>query len=140
MSSVSYNVKRNIHPAYGRLLLAVSTIDPKEIGKRIAAARGRKGWTQLTFAAEANVSPSSIQRWEAGRLPPVRELIRLAGLLEIDPEQLVEIADGPTNLEAVLERVEEVQAEVREVRGLVESLLAGQRPAPTGKRRTRSAG
>lgn len=96
---MSYNVKRNIHPSYGRLLFAVATIDPKEIGKRIAQARDAKGWTQLTLAYEANVSPSSIQRWEAGRLPPVRELIRLAGLLGIEPEQLVETAaDGPTDL------------------------------------------
>jgi transcriptional regulator with XRE-family HTH domain len=98
---VAHNVKRNVHPAYGRLLFAVSTIDPKEIGERIAAARNRKGMTQLDLAYKASVSPSSIQRWEAGRLPPVRELIRLAGLLEIDPEELVETADRVIDLEAL---------------------------------------
>jgi len=137
---VSYNVKRNIHPAYGRLLYAVATIDPKEIGKRIAKAREAKGWTQLTFAYEANVSPNSIQRWEAGRLPPVRELIRLAGLLGIEPEELVETADGPRTQEEVLERVEEMHRDVREIRALVEALIEGRQPARSGKRRVRSGG
>lgn len=140
MSSVSYNVKRNIHPSYGRLLYAVSTIDPREIGQRIAVARNRKGLTQLDLAYKASVSPSSIQRWEAGRLPPVRELIRIAGLLEIDPEELVETAPAPTDLEAVLERVEVALAEIREIRGLVGQLLEGRQPARTGKSRVRSAG
>lgn len=135
---MAHNVKRNVHPAYGRLLFAVSTIDPKEIGQRIAAARNRRGWTQLDLAHHANVSPSSVQRWEAGRLPPVRELIRLAGLLEIEPEQLVETPDGPTNLEAVLERVEEALGEVREVRGLVEELLEAQKPRRRAKAPARS--
>lgn len=140
MSSVSYNVKRNIHPSYGRLLYAVSTIDPREIGQRIAVARNRKGLTQLDLAYKASVSPSSIQRWEAGRLPPVRELIRIAGLLEIDPEELVETAPAPTDLEAVLARLEEVHQEVREIRALVESALGDPQPATTSKRRVRSAG
>lgn len=73
----------------GTLLLAVS-LEPKEIGRRIASARERRGLTQLAFALEANVSPSTITRWEAGKLPPVRELMRIADLLEIDPSELVE--------------------------------------------------
>lgn len=73
----------------GSLLLA-SVMEPKEIGKRIQAARKRRYWTQAEFAREANVSLSSVTRWEAGALPPVRELIRLADLLGVDPEELVE--------------------------------------------------
>lgn len=78
------------HPAFRTLLLAVS-IEPREIGQRIAAVRNRRGWTQMDLAHQANVSVSSVQRWERGDLPPVRELIRLAGILEIDAEQLVEL-------------------------------------------------
>lgn len=87
--------------AHGTLLLAVA-LEPKEIGKRIASARRRKGWTQLVFALEADVSPSTVQRWEAGLLPPVRELMRIADLLGVEPEELVELE--PTT-ELQIERI-----------------------------------
>jgi len=83
-------LKTQIPRSFRTLLLAVS-IEPQEIGKRIRAARERRGWTQMDFANEAHVSMSSVQRWERGDLPPVRELIRLSGVLGVDPEQLVEL-------------------------------------------------
>ncbi len=75
--------------AHGKLLLAVA-LTPKEVGERIKLARDAKGWTQLEFALEAHVSPSSVTRWESGKLPPVRELMRIAALLGVEPEDLVE--------------------------------------------------
>lgn len=72
----------------GRLLL-VATVDPSEIGRRIKQAREQKGWTQVVFAYQAHVSPSTVTRWESGKLPPVRELIRIAGLLAVDPDYFV---------------------------------------------------
>lgn len=92
-------------------------MDPKEIGKRIKAARERKGWTQMTFALEASVSISTITRWERGELPPVRELIRIAGVLEIEPEQLVELEASAEDQVAAL------RGEVAEVRAMVAELL-----------------
>lgn len=107
-------------PTHGTLLLAVA-LEPREIGKRIATAREKKGWTQLTFALEADVSPSTVQRWESGKLPPVRELIRIAELLEVEPEQLVELeATGEDQLAAL-------RGEVGELREMVAELL--RRPA-----------
>ena len=91
-----------------RLLLAMS-LDPQEIGERIRAARLRKGWTQLQLALEASVSPSTVARWERGGLPPVRELIRLAGVLGVPAEDLVEDqlpAQESERLEALLARLE----------------------------------
>src|SRR4029077_7642111 len=75
--------------AHSTLLLAVA-LTPREIGQRIKAARKAKHWTQLEFALEAKVSPSTVARWERGQLPPVAELIRIAGVLEVEPEELVE--------------------------------------------------
>lgn len=86
----TYNADRRFSRPHGTLLLAVA-MDPKLIGKRIAQARERKGWTQLAMALEANVSPSTVQRWESGKLPPVRELMRISELLGVEPEQLVEV-------------------------------------------------
>lgn len=106
--------------SFRTLLLAVS-IEPQEIGRRIAAARERKGWTQMKFAQEANVSLSSVQRWERGDLPPVRELIRLAGVLDVETDSLVEVEPTAEGQMALL------RAEVAEVREMVAELLA--RPA-----------
>lgn len=104
---VSHNVTTQWTPTHGTLLLAVA-MEPKEIGKRIKAARERKGWTQLAFALQANVSPSTTQRWEGGQLPPVRELMRIAELLEVEPEALVEVE--PTGEDQLALLREEVAA------------------------------
>jgi len=98
------------------LLLAVS-IEPQEIGQRLRGARERKGWTQMQFANEAHVSLSSIQRWERGSLPPIRELIRLAGVLDVDPEQLVEVE--PTSDD----QIADLREEVAELRGYAVRIL-----------------
>jgi transcriptional regulator with XRE-family HTH domain len=83
----------------------------------LRAARERRGWTQMAFAHEANVSMSSVQRWEKGALPPIRELIRLAGVLGIDPENLVEIA--PSGDEQIVARLAALEAVVvRNTEGL----------------------
>jgi transcriptional regulator with XRE-family HTH domain len=86
-------------------------LDPNEIGRRIAAARRRKGWTQLDLALRAHVSPSSISKWERGRLPPVPQLIRLAEVMEIDPGELVA---EPTLTGEILAKLDEILAELRE--------------------------
>ena len=101
-------------PAHGNVLLAVQ-LAPREIGRRIASARQAKGWTQFQFALEANVSPSTIARWEAGKLPPIRELMRVAELLEISPDSLVELEEAP---------VDELRQAVREELADVYDLLA----------------
>jgi transcriptional regulator with XRE-family HTH domain len=112
------NATTQLHPAYGSVLLAVA-IEPEEIGKRIKAARSKLHWTQFEFARHASVSLSTIARWEAGKLPAVRELIRIADILEIPAEQLVE--PDPEEASIVLElqelrerqeRLEEMVAEI----------------------------
>lgn len=99
----------------GTLLLAVS-LEPREIGKRIAKAREKRGWTQLAFALEANVSPSTVQRWESGKLPPVRELMRVADLLGVEAEELVEPEASPVSNAAVIARIEGVEAAIESLR------------------------
>lgn len=108
---MSQNAGSQNHRSFRTLLLAVS-IEPQEIGERLRAARERRGWTQMAFANEANVSMSSVQRWESGSLPPIRELIRLAGVLGIDPEILVEIA--PTEEARVAALLEALEATVEQ--------------------------
>lgn len=104
-------------PPRGKLLLAVA-MEPHEIGQRIAEARTRKGWTQMAFALQANVSMSTVTRWEGGKLPPVRELIRIAGILEVEPESLVEPNPTPdSELQHLREEVAELHAMLAELLG-----------------------
>lgn len=114
MSSLTRNVSSQM-ATYPASLLLTTVIAPEEIGRRIKRAREKRGWTQLQLAMEANVSPSSVTRWEAGKLPPVRELIRLADLLEIPPDQLVE--DEPAD------DITALRSEVADLRGMLEELL-----------------
>jgi transcriptional regulator with XRE-family HTH domain len=85
-----------------------------EIGARIRAARKRRGWTQLQFALEAGVSPSTVQRWERGELPRLGELKRAAGVLGIPTSRLAEEEDDTdarekllSDLETLVKRLEE---------------------------------
>lgn len=108
------------HPAAQRArLLLVMSLDESGIGRRIAQAREAKGWTQLDFAHHANVSPSSVSRWERGKLPPLREIIRVAGVLEVDATYLVE---GEASEEQPVATSGDVWAELRSLRALVEDL------------------
>lgn len=129
---------RHITDHYGTLLLAV-TLEPREVGKRIAAARNRKGWTQLDFALEASVSPSSVQRWEGGKLPPIRELMRIADLLEISAADLVEM-EVPTHdadLGEILDRLDRNHDEVlKRLSGIEEQIRATAATSPRQARQT----
>ncbi|MGH8603902.1 MAG: helix-turn-helix transcriptional regulator [Gammaproteobacteria bacterium] len=40
------------------------------IGKRIAEARARRGWTQSELARQVGVRPQSVQLWEADETGP----------------------------------------------------------------------
>ncbi len=106
---------------HGKLLLVMS-LDPKEIGRRIKTARESRGWTQMDLALQANVSMSTITRWEAGKLPPVRELVRLSGVLEVEPDYLVEgeVVSDQTRPNA------DVWAELAAIRRLLDERLPPQ--------------
>lgn len=113
-----------------RLLLAVS-IAPEEIGERIKRAREQKGWSQFEFALEASVSPSTIYRWERGQLPPIRELRRIADLLEISVEEMVAPPESVrVGQDERLRQIEEELATVREVLGRVEEILERREEPP----------
>lgn len=122
-----------ITPQFANVLLAVA-IAPEEIGRRVKAARERKHWTQLEFAREANVSPSTVQRWERGQLPPVRELVRVAPLLDVEVDELVEpdgdlSADRDAHLRSIVrEELVGTQAQLDRILGLLEA-PARSRPA-----------
>jgi transcriptional regulator with XRE-family HTH domain len=111
-------------------------LEPKEIGRRISAAREKRGWTQMRFANEANVSMSSVQRWEAGKLPPVRELMRLAEVLGIPTEDLVEPEENVETLAAIREQLSAEVARFGKLNDRLEARLreSATQPRPRRKR------
>ena len=108
-----------------RTLLLAVTLEPREIGRRIAAARKRHGWTQLDFAYKADVSPSAVQRWERGELPRIKKLMQVAELLGVQVDQLVENGALPSPAE---ERYQQIEAQLAELRGTVARLLQEDAP------------
>ena len=94
-------------------LHAIVPLDPKDVGRRLATARQRKHWTQLEFALKIGRSPASVSRWERGFLPPVRELMRIAEVLGIEPAELVEERSESAGLEEQISALQEIVAELR---------------------------
>lgn len=121
MSHIATTTKER---SFRTLLLAVS-LDPREIGRRIKRARERKGWTQLEFALEAHVSPGTVQRWEAGKLPRVRELMRVADLLEVATEELVEAEESSESLDQIRRQLAAEADRFAELNERLAALLAG---------------
>lgn len=117
-SEVGRGGRENAAP-YGAMSLS-----SEEVAQRIVTARKEKRWSRLDLATAMDVSPSSIYRWEIGRLPSVHELIRLAAVLEkpVDhftepPERQVDLADLRDGLDALslrLQSLEEMHAVSRE--------------------------
>lgn len=101
------------------------TIDPAEIGRRIKVARKVKLWSQADLAREASVSLSTVTRWESGKLPPVRELVRIADVLGVEPEWFVEMPslDDPETVVSNA-RLARLEGGVAENHGLLVAIAA----------------
>jgi len=61
------------------------------LGRRIAERRAERGWSQEQLAARVAISRVALSHIEAGmRTPSERTIILLAGLLHLEPLELVE--------------------------------------------------
>ena len=49
----------------------------REVGERIRAARAEKGWKQKHLAAEVEVEPITVSRWERGATTPDLNVLTL---------------------------------------------------------------
>jgi transcriptional regulator with XRE-family HTH domain len=91
--------------------------ESRAIGRQIATARTRRGLTQAALAQQIGVSESTVQRWEGGALPPYRRLLRLAQLLVVPLEELIEVRLGMT------EQIAALRDEIAEIKTMLERLL-----------------
>ena len=69
----------------------MSSMDQKAIGRRIKAARERKGLTQEELAEEVDLSPMHVSVIERGvKLPKLETLINRANALDVSADVLLQ--------------------------------------------------
>lgn len=98
------------------------------LGRRVAALRGDRGWTQAELALRAAISRVALSHIEAGMSTPgERTVVLLAGLLRVEPHELVEGTSYPMakaeRLPATAPRYTELEHQL----ALLEASLCGDR-------------
>lgn len=78
----------------------MSSMDQKAIGRRIKAARERKGMTQEELAEEVDLSPMHVSVIERGvKLPKLETLINIANALDVSADVLLQdVVNNQTKL------------------------------------------
>lgn len=66
-------------------------MEPSVLGKRLAQARKKKGWTQEELCREARVALNTVARLEQGHLRQLRTdtLLKLARALNVTTDELM---------------------------------------------------
>jgi len=94
-------------------------LSPEEVGRRIVRAREQKEpkpWSQFDLALALGVSPSTIYRWEKGKLPSMNELIRLAEVLDKPLDYITEPPERQVALSDIGQTLEEIRLPLEELR------------------------
>ena len=113
------------------------TIVRELFGRRVASLRVDQGWTQSDLADRLGISRVAVSHLETGQsVASERTVTLLAGLLKLEPHELVSGTDYPP---AKAERLPLVTARYTEVDhhlALLDAALgvAGRVPAPAGER------
>src|SRR2546425_1075314 len=91
--------------------------DRSELGGKIRAARKDKGWKQKHLAAQVEVEPITVSRWERGATTPDLDVLTLVAEAtgkpvsyfvggDEQPEAAPQVADLLARLEGVVARLE----------------------------------
>lgn len=117
-------------------MLRSPVTDKKErLGERIRSARADKGWKQKHLAAEVDVEPITVSRWERGATSPDLEVISHVAEATGKPlsyfvgeEEEPGTAASPSALEAAAARIEaaalQITSEADRIAGLLQELRA----------------
>ena len=106
-----------------------------QLGEKIRAARAAKGWKQKHLAAQVDVEPITVSRWERGATRPDLDVIHLVADATGKPvsyfvggEQEATRAADPTALDDAARRIEaaalHIASETDRVAQLLEELRA----------------
>jgi len=108
--------------------------EKKELGERIRAARASKGWKQKHLAAQVDVEPITVSRWERGATSPDIDVISLVAEATGKPlnyflgaeEETVQPAASSLALEQAAARIEaaalQIATDVDRIASLLEEL------------------
>jgi transcriptional regulator with XRE-family HTH domain len=96
-------------------------LSSEDIGQRIRAARLARGWTHEELARRMGANWRTVQRWQAGQLPRLPTLLRLADVLGVPQAHLVDADDAPVTMNELHARLEELTARVDDLARAVTS-------------------
>lgn len=98
--------------------------DGQTVGKRIKAARQRKGLTQDQLAELVHTSKASVSNWERDKHSPDSAIPRLEDALDITlSEGEDERVSESYTLEAVLDRLRAAERELDRARAVVRHII-----------------
>jgi transcriptional regulator with XRE-family HTH domain len=90
----------------------------RQLGERIKAARAGKGWKQKHLAAEVDVEPITISRWERGATTPDLDVLRVVAEATGRPLSFfveeAPVAETPVELPQRVDRLEQSLARVEQ--------------------------
>lgn len=96
----------------------------KELGERIKAARADKGWKQRHLAAEVEVDPMTVSRWERGATTPDLDVLRLVASATDKPlSYFVDAPGAAAAADELAPRVERLEQSLERVESKLDALL-----------------
>jgi transcriptional regulator with XRE-family HTH domain len=98
----------------------------KELGEKIKAARAGKGWKQKHLAAEVEVEPITVSRWERGATTPDLDVLRLVAEATGRPLSFFVDDQAPAQPEPsadVTARVDQLEQSLARVEQKLDALL-----------------
>jgi transcriptional regulator with XRE-family HTH domain len=105
--------------------------EKKELGERIRTARAAKGWKQKHLAAQVDVEPITVSRWERGATSPDLDVINLVAEATGKPlsyflggeEETPQAAPSSSALEQAAARIEAAALQIATDADRIASLL-----------------
>jgi transcriptional regulator with XRE-family HTH domain len=94
----------------------------RELGEKIKAARADKGWKQKHLAAEVEVEPITVSRWERGATTPDLDVLRLVAQATDKPLTYF-VSEGEAPAPDLPRRVDRLEESLSRVEQKLDELL-----------------
>jgi transcriptional regulator with XRE-family HTH domain len=94
-----------------------------KVGERIRAARADKGWMQKHLAAEVEVEPITVSRWERGATTPDLDVLRLVADATGKPLSYFVSDGGDQDERALSDRVAALERSLERLERKLDELL-----------------
>jgi transcriptional regulator with XRE-family HTH domain len=109
----------------------------EEVGERIREARLGHGWTHEELARRMHVNWRTVQRWQKGNPPRLQTLNRLADVLGVPDDYLVESTNSLATLNELREQLNELAVRVDTLTRTIAALPQAHPEKPRTEQRRR---